>query len=124
MKDLLIQQLQKYHPDFSETEIQKGLAYFELAGDLEGTGFCHSTFGAIKYEQNDFEGAISHFEDALAIFEQVDLKEGISYTSLNLASTLLETERYQEAIQYFKQALDILTLKYMYLPFNHGQKLV
>ena len=47
---------------------QKGLEYFELAGDLEGTGFCHSTFGAIKYEQNDFAGAITHFQDALAVF--------------------------------------------------------
>ena len=86
---------------------QKSYEYFRQVGDLEGMAYAKSTMGAIAYEMDDLEGAIPHFREAIGLFERVDIPVGVSYTELNLGSTYLELERYEEAEIHLRRSKEI-----------------
>lgn len=74
-----------------------------LAGQAES----HILLARAKRIHDDIEDALSHAKVALELFQQLDIKRGISFSLYVLGNTYARTGDYQSAGEYFEQSLEL-----------------
>lgn len=74
-----------------------------LAGQAES----HILLARAKRIHDDIEDALSHAKTALEIFQQLDIKRGISFSLYVLGNTYARTGDYQVAGEHFEQSLQL-----------------
>jgi len=72
------------------------------------TGFAMQDLGDIYISQKNYKRAKELNEQALAIFQSMNLERGILHTKLTLGRLNLETKQYDQSLKVLNEALDLV----------------
>lgn len=100
----------QHHYETASTHAQAALDL--LPTNDEERGMSYRVQGMIALDQGRWtEGEINH-RRALIIFEQHNAQRRIAWSLQNLANALREQQKYREAIEYYQQAITLLSQLY------------
>lgn len=94
---------------FSELALQsavKGLSICEFSYDSIPLGFLYANLSGL-FGMNDKAKGVEYLKKSLAIFNALNFKKGISYTSNLLGMYYFGEKQYSESIAYFNTTLNI-----------------
>ena len=75
--------------------------------DAIGVGMALWTMGDAQQEMEQPQQALPHYQEALAIFEEMDYPEGTCNVQVNIGNILAKSDDYQQAPAYLQAAEDI-----------------
>ena len=81
---------------------------FRSARQTLNRGHCATALGQIAHRADEFETAVEHFADALALVERIDLPEARVASQGRLARSLQRAGREEEALEAARAALELL----------------
>jgi two-component system, sensor histidine kinase and response regulator len=83
----------------------KALKLSTQINDQVGIGFCYDNLGVTRFNQKQFDGALTFFKQGKSFFEKVNHQEGLSYSYTHLSWVMVEKKRFDEALKFANQAL-------------------
>jgi len=83
----------------------KALKLSTQINDQVGIGFCYDNLGVTRFNQKQFDGALSFFKQGKAFFEKVNHQEGLSYSYTHLSWVMVEKKQFDEALKFANLAL-------------------
>lgn len=103
----------RYSGDFFESLslLNEVLAYYKSIDERNMVADIHNSLGIFYKSVGDFDLADSHYKEGLEIRSQLHDTVQISWFLINLGSLKETEEKYEEALEYYKQA-EILLKKY------------
>lgn len=103
----------KLYYDFN---IKEALTYFSQgleaalkARDSIEIGFTYNNTGDVYFITGNISLASAYADTSLSYFEACNYPRGLAYTYINLGQVARARNRYEEAISYFKKAIEIHT---------------
>jgi transcriptional regulator with XRE-family HTH domain len=86
-------------------EAEKCLAVAREAGDDHSVGYSFHALGRIAYEDNDFQGALAYFRDALALYEQAEDLSGALSMRVHIGACHIALSRHKVGAKLIHEAL-------------------
>jgi len=90
--------------------IELGTEALDLAIKLKyeaGEGDAYNSLGVNEWVLGNLNLALSHYHQAIGIYEKLDFKANISATANNLAIIYRKIGRFDESIEYYKKSIEI-----------------
>ncbi len=87
--------------------VQEAHERFTVADHLQGSADSLNTMANIYYRLGDFQSALAVYDEAIALFEQLEQKIGQVRALTNKSATLLAIRRLDDASQVLDQADDV-----------------
>lgn len=75
--------------------------------DVMGVGMALWTMGDAQQEMGQAQAALPHYQEALAIFKEIDYPEGTGNVQVNIGSILAKSQAYRQAPPYLQAAEEI-----------------
>jgi predicted ATPase/class 3 adenylate cyclase len=95
-------------PEQGLERLEEALGIFRELGDEGGTARVMWGMANLRYELEDYEGALPLFREALAIHERLEDPFGMAWDNFELGVTLQRMGRYEEARTFAEAALRLL----------------
>jgi signal transduction histidine kinase len=83
----------------------KALKLSTQINDQVGIGFCYDNLGVTRFNQKQFDGALTFFKQGKAFFEKVNHQEGLGYSYTHLSWVMVEKKQFDEALKFANLAL-------------------
>jgi tetratricopeptide (TPR) repeat protein len=83
------------------------IKHWKQIGNKLGLGRCHSALGIVYFQNNLYEDALKSFQNALSIFNDLDLKSELGNTYSWRGATYLRMENLDDAQKDFEKSLTI-----------------
>lgn len=90
--------------DWQRTQ-QRALRAARDAGDERATANALRSLGDVRTQQGQLATAVSHFEEALALFRKLRLRDGQAWSLVGLGAALHEQARYPQAVERLQEAI-------------------
>jgi len=87
---------------------QKALELCKVQGDSEGVVIYLTNLGISYKNLRDFKTAISYLEQAVKLYEELDIKENLRFVLIQLAELQRESGHYSNAVSCYQKTLEIL----------------
>jgi serine/threonine-protein kinase len=85
------------------TALEEQIRINEQTGDTRLVGMLHRECGSVLAKQGNYADAITHFREAITIAKAIPDNTLLSYALLNIAGSLWQVGRYDEAAQMLAQ---------------------
>ncbi|WP_413167838.1 DUF2225 domain-containing protein [Capilliphycus salinus ALCB114379] len=79
----------------------------QQTGHRPSEGYTLNRIGRIYYDQQKYDQALTFFQQALVIHQDIEDYKEILTSLINIAFVYREQEQYPQALEYYQQALSI-----------------
>ena len=88
-------------------ECQESLEIRRAINDKNGVAASEQALGESNYSLGDYEKALQHFMEALAVATEIDNKWSLISAMLSIGDIYTETNQYGDVLRYLKGALEM-----------------
>lgn len=85
----------------------KALDLSTQINDPEGIGFCYDNLGVVRFNQEQYDDALTYLKKAQEQFLKINHQEGLAYAYIHLSWVLTKTNELFSALDYAQEALFI-----------------
>ena len=85
----------------------KSIEVYNKLGSLQVLTFCHEAVGNIYEQLKDYDKALDHYRQSLALKKESKFELGIAFAELKIGETLLAAEKFEEAKELLERMVEI-----------------